>query len=159
MPGIFATAGATVDIGQVKSAQSANFVAADFAAQSWVNIAWIESIGAFGDEAAEITFEAISEERVQKLKGTRNAGNLELVCAIDTSDDGQATLRGAETEDYDYAFRITFDDAAVGGTASKRYFIAKVMTAREQLDGANNVTKLNSTLAINSNIVRVNASP
>lgn len=156
--GIFATAGAAIDIGQVKTAQSANFVASDFTSQSWVNIAWVESIGAFGDEATEITFDALSEARTQKLKGSRNAGSLELVCGIDVSDDGQANLRLAEAQDYDYAFRVTFDDARVGGTPSYRYFIAKVMTAREQLDGANNVAKLVSTLGINSNIVRVNAN-
>ncbi len=158
MSGIFATAGAAIDIGQPLAAKSADFVAGDFAAQSWVNIAWAENIGAFGDEASEITFDAIAEARTQKLKGVRNAGNLALVCGIDTSDDGQATLRGAETQDYDYAFRITFDDAPAGGTPSIRYFIAKVMTAREQLDGANNVAKLNATLGINSNIVRVDAA-
>lgn len=159
MSGIFATAGATIDIGQVKAAQSANFVAANFAAQSWVNIAWVESIGAFGDEATEVTFDAVGEGRTQKIKGVRNAGNIELVCGIATEDDGQATLRGAQTEIFDYAFRITFDDAPEGGTPSKRYFIAKVMTAREQLDGANNVAKLIATLGINSNIVQVDAAP
>jgi len=33
------------------------------------------------------------------------------------------------------------------------------MTAREVLDTANNVMKLNATIGINSNIVRVNAAP
>jgi hypothetical protein len=158
MAGIFAVAGATIDIGQPLAAQSADFVEADFAGQSWVNIGWPESIGSFGDESSEITFEAISEGRTQKLKGTRNAGNLELVCGVDYEDQGQVTLRGAETETFDYAFRVTFNDAPSGGTASIRYFIAKVMSAREQLDGANNVIRLNATLGINSNIVRVPAS-
>lgn len=158
MSGIFATAGATVDIGQPLAAQSADFDEADFAGQSWVNIAWLESIGSFGDEAAEITFDAIGEGRTQKIKGTRNAGNMELVCGIDTFDPGQATLRGAQTEIFDYAFRVTFDDAPAGGTPTVRYFIAKVMSAREQLDTANNVAKLMATLGINSNIVQVDAT-
>jgi len=159
MSGIFATAGATIDIGGPLAAKSTNFIAADFAAQSWVNIAWAENIGAFGDEASEIAFDAIGEQRTQKLKGTRNAGNLALVCGVDTTDDGQIAVRAAEGQIFDYAFRVTFNDAPAGGTPSKRYFIAKVMTAREQLDGANNVVKLNATLGINSNIVRVDAAP
>lgn len=156
---IFSTAGATVSIGQPLAAQSADFVEADFASQSWVEIGWVESIGTFGDESAEITFDAIGEGRTQKLKGVRNAGNLELVCGIDVDDDGQATLRGAETETLDYAFRVEFNDAPAGGTNSIRYFVAKVMTASEQLDTANNVVKLNGSLGINSNIVRVDAAP
>lgn len=158
MSGIFATAGATIAIGNPLAAKSADFVEADFDGQSWVNIGWAESIGAFGDEASEITFDAIAEGRTQKLKGTRNAGNLELVCGLDSEDDGQAALRAAEAENFDYAIRVTFNDAPAGGTPSIRYFIAKVMSAREQLDSANNVVKLNATLGINSNIVRIAAA-
>lgn len=139
-------------------AQSQDFVLADFAGNSWTEISWVESIGAFGDKSAEITFDAIGEQRTQKLKGTRNAGNLALVCGVDSGDAGQAALRAAEATPNDYGIRVDFDDAALGGTPSQRFFIAKVMSAEEQLDGANNVVKLNSGLGINSNIVRVNAS-
>jgi hypothetical protein len=158
MSGIFATAGATVDIGNPLAAKSAPFIAADFNGQSWVNIGWLNTIGAFGDQASEITFDLISEERTAKLKGTRNAGNLELVCGADTNDDGQVALRAAEEEIFDYAFRVTFNDARPGFQPSKRYFIGKVMQAREVLDSANNVVRLNATVGINSNIVRVDAT-
>jgi hypothetical protein len=158
MAGLFATEGSTIDIGQPMSAQSADFVVSDFDAQSWVNIGWAESLGPFGDQAAEITFDAIGEARTQKLKGVRNAGNMECTFGIDYEDEGQATVRGAETETYDYAFRVTFNDAPAGGTPSYRYFIAKVMQAREELGSANNVVKLMVTLGINSNIVRVSAA-
>lgn len=158
MASIFATAGAKVYIGGVLASQSADFVAGDFSGQSWVEIGWLENIGAFGDESSEVTFEAIGENRVQKLKGTRNAGNMELVCGIDYEDAGQAALRAAEASPNNYAFRVEFNDAPDAGTPSYRYFVARVMTAREQLDGANNVMRLNATLGINSNIVRVAAS-
>lgn len=155
---LFATAGSGIAIGPAKAAQSAPFVEGDFNSLSYVDIGWVESLGAFGDTAAEVTFDAIGEARTQKFKGTRNAGNVALVCGIDSADDGQAALLAAQETDYDYAFRVTFDDAPSGGTPSVRYFIAKVMAAPEQLDGANNVAKLNSTLAINSNVVRVDAT-
>lgn len=159
MSGIFATAGSKVYIGQVKSAQSADFEPSDFSGESWVEIGWLETIGQFGDQATEITFDAIGEGRTQKLKGTRNAGNMELVCGVDSSDAGQAALRAAEATSFDYAFRVDFNDAPENGTPSQRFFIAKVMTAAEQLDAANNVVRLNATLAINSNIVVVDPSP
>jgi hypothetical protein len=157
MAGIFATAGSKIFIGQSKPSQSADFVVADFG-DSWTEILWVESIGAFGDESTEITFDAIGEGRTQKLKGTRNAGNIELVMGIDYEDAGQAAVRAAEATPNNYGFRIQFNDAPVGGTPSQRYFIAKVMSVRETLDGANNVIKLNSALGINSNIVSVNAA-
>lgn len=156
--GIFATSGSKVFIGGVKESKSTPFVVGDFAGESWVEIGWLESIGAFGDEASEITFDAIGEGRTQKLKGVRNAGNMELVAGIDTDDNGQAAVRAAEGQIHDYAFRVDFNDAPEGGQPSKRYFIAKVMTAREALDTANNVVRLNATLGINSNVVRVAAT-
>ena len=159
MSGIFATAGSKVFIGQTMSPKSADFTECDFQGMTWTEIAWVETIGQFGDTSAEITFDAIGEQRTQKLKGTRNAGNMELVCGIDSSDPGQIALRAAEATPFDYAFRVDFNDAPPGGTPSQRFFIAKVMSAAEQLDGANNVVRLNATLAINSNIVAVDPSP
>lgn len=156
--GIFATAGAQVYIGTPKAAQSGNFIASNFNGQSWVAIGWLENVGGFGDESSEITFDAIGEGRTQKLKGVRNAGNMELVMGIDYADPGQISLRAAEGSNLDFAFRIIFNDKPQGGTSgSIRYFIGKVMTARETLDTANSVMRLNATVAINSNIVRVNA--
>lgn len=156
---IYATAGSKVYIGQAKAAQTADFVAADFNGQSWVEIGWLDNIGAFGDESSEVTFDAIGKNRTQKLKGVRNAGNMELSAAIDYTDPGQIAVRAAETSPNDFAIRVDFNDKPSGGsTPSKRYFVAKVMTAREVLDGANNVSKLSVTLAIDSNVVRVNAA-
>lgn len=156
--GIFATVGSHIYIGQTVSQQSADFVAADFSGQSWVEISWAENIGAFGDESSEITFDAIGEGRTIKLKGTRNAGNVAMTFGADYSDAGQAALRAGEATPHDYAFKVEFDDAPSGGTPSIRYFIAKIMSARETLDAANNVIKLNTSLGINSNIVRVDAA-
>lgn len=157
MAAIFATAGAHIYIGQPLEEKTAPFVIADFNAQSWVEIGKTNSIGVFGDAASEITFDLINERRTKKLKGTRNAGNMELICAIDADDDGQATLRGAETMQNDFAFRVVFNDAPAGGDPSERLFIAKVMSVSEQLEGANNVARLQATLGINSNVVVINA--
>lgn len=159
MPDIFATAGAKLYIGQSLASKTTNFVVSDFDGQSWVEVGFIETIGSFGDEASTITFDAVGQGRTYKLKGNRNAGDLQVVCAINYGDQGQATLRGAETTPNNYAFRVRFNDMPAGGsTPSMRYFIGLVMTAREQLDGANNVMKLNVTIGINSNIVRTNAA-
>jgi hypothetical protein len=43
-------------------------------------------------------------------------------------------------------------------TASERLFIAKVMSQSEQFDQANAVLKLNASLGVNSNVVRINAA-
>jgi hypothetical protein len=159
MAGIFATAGSKLYIGGSLAAKSTDFVVGDYSGQSWVNVGWMESIGAFGDEAATITFDAIGEGRTIKLKGSRNAGDMQVVCGIDYSDSGQIALRAAEATPNNYAFKVEFNDMPAGGTSnSLRYFIGLVMTAREALDTANNVMKLNATIGVNSNIVRVAAT-
>ncbi|KPA99969.1 hypothetical protein [Ahrensia marina] len=158
---IFATAGSKLYIGGALSEKAADFVLADFDSQTWVEIDPLESIGSMGDTAQEITFEAIGRNRTQTLKGTRRAPTMEVVAGLDMTDAGQIALVAAEAQPYDYAFKVVFDDAPATGSAptpSERYFIAKVMSATEELDSANNVMKLNSSLAINSNLVRVNAA-
>lgn len=159
MADIYATSGAKFYIGQPISTQSADFVESDFDAMSWLEVGFLESVSAFGDEASVITFDAIGEGRTYKLKGTRNAGDLALVAAINPGDDGQLLLRAAEGGSDNYAFRVEFNDVPAGGsTPSYRYFVGLVTSAREQLDGANNVMKLNINIGINSNVVRTYAS-
>jgi len=159
MSGIFSTAGAVVYIGNPTAAKSTDFVTADFSSHSFVAIGWLENIGQFGDESPEVTFAAIGEGRMQKLKGVRDAGTMNLVCGIDHTDEGQANLRIAQRTASNYSFKVEFNDEAVGGQPSTRTFIAMVMSVREQLDTANSVAKLNAALAINSNIVVVDAVP
>ncbi|QRY66548.1 hypothetical protein JVX98_19320 [Ensifer sp. PDNC004] len=158
---IVATAGSKVFIGEALAAKNVDFVAADFTDIDWTEIGSMENIGSLGDTSAEITFDDIGKNRTQKLKGTRNAGNCELVMGIDYADAGQVALLAAEKTPHDYAFKIEFNDKPATGASpknSQRLFIAKVMSAAEALDQANNVMKLNATLGINSNVVRVNAS-
>lgn len=84
---------------------------------------------------------------------------MEVVCGLDYSDAGQIALVAAEKEIHDYAFKLVLNDAPAGGTPSERCFIAKVGSAVEALDTANNVMKLNASLWVNSNVVKVNAAP
>lgn len=155
---IYITSESKIFIGSAKTQKTSDWVAGDFEGESWTEIAWVENIGQFGDESSEVTFDAIGEGRTIKLKGTRNAGTLALTVGFDPEDAGQIALVAAEKTPDDYAFRIDFNDAPVGGTPSQRFFIAKVMSAREQLDGANSVIKIMGNLGINSNVVAVVAS-
>ncbi|MGK7661962.1 MULTISPECIES: hypothetical protein [unclassified Marinovum] len=155
---IFATAGATLHIGAALAAKQTNFVASDFDSQTWTEIKETESLGSFGDTSQEILFDSVASRRTRRIKGSRNAGSMEVICGIDYADAGQIAAIAAEKTSDNYAFKLVFDDAPSGGTPSERYFIAMVGGATEQLDTANNVMKLNLSLWINSNVVRVNAA-
>ncbi|WP_028030526.1 hypothetical protein [Gemmobacter nectariphilus] len=155
---IYATNGAKLYIGGALAAKSTDFVLTDFASQTWVEVGETEGLGSVGDASAEITFDGIAANRTRRLKGTRNAGTMEVVCGIDYDDNGQIALLAAEKTIHDYAFKLVLNDAPPAGTPSERYFVAKVGSAVEAFDTANNVMKLNASLWVNSNVVKVNAA-
>lgn len=155
---IYATAGLKLYIGGTKE-QGGDFDLPDFAGEAWVQIKELEGAGSVGDTSEAINFTAIEDARTRTIKGPRSAGTMEIVCGIDADDPGQLALIAAERTPYDYAFKLTLNDAPPGGTPSERYFIAKVMSQSEQYDQANSVMKLNASLGVNSNVVRVPAAP
>lgn len=154
---IFASNGTKLFIGGVMNTKSTDFVEADYTPQTWVEIGEIEALGTVGDSAAEITFDSMSAGRTRRLKGTRNAGTTDVVCALDYNDPGQLAAIAAERTPHDYAFRMVLNDAPPGGTPSERLFVAKVASASESYDTANSVVKLNLTLWVNGNVVRNDA--
>lgn len=155
--GIFTTSGATIAI-TANTTAPGTFDATGYAALSYTAISKVESLGQFGDESQLVTFDDIADGRTKKLKGQRNAGDLQLVLGIDDTDGGQSALRTAEADDStgDYYFKVTLPNKqASAGADAIRYFGGKVMSVREQPDGANNVAKLLVTIGINTAIVRV----
>lgn len=159
MSNLFATAGTKVDIGAAPMAfTGTDFTASNFAGVSWTEIGGTTNIGSAGDTAELITSNQIGSGRTRKMKGTRNAGTQELVMDLDYADPGQQALMAAEKTSYAYPFRITFNDAPAGGTPSIRYYVALVLSQSEQYDEANSIMKLNATLEIDSNIVKVDAA-
>jgi hypothetical protein len=156
---LFPTLGSKIFLGGILAAKQSDFVEADFASQTWVEIGWLENLGSIGDESADNTFDSINRERTFHTKGTRNAGTQDLVFGLDPSDAGQIALIAAEKTRFNYAIKVELNDTpqGVGATPSQRLYIAQVSLARTQLDTANNVTRLLSRLIINSNIVPVAA--
>ncbi|KQZ50732.1 hypothetical protein ASD54_11025 [Rhizobium sp. Root149] len=157
---VFSTAGSKLFIGGSIDQKTGDFVANDFTSQVWTEITPIESLGTIGDSAQAITMSVIGNSRLLKAKGTKDAGDMQIVAGVDYADAGQIALLAAAKSQHNFAFKIQFNDAPEGAdsTPSSRMFIALVMSANEELAAADNFMKLNATLAINSNIVRVNAA-
>ncbi|SFB82361.1 hypothetical protein [Tropicimonas isoalkanivorans] len=118
----------------------------------------VESIGRFGDTSNEVTFAGLKDGRITRAKGTRDAGTLDLVMAINYADPGQVALVAAEKTDFNYAFKIQFNDAPDGGTPSVRYFIGMVGSAAEEAEGVDAILKFHSSIWINSPVTRVDAA-
>jgi hypothetical protein len=157
---LLATANAKLYIGAAKAFSGTDFVETDFTSGSptYTQIGGTTNLGSAGDTSQLITSDQINIARTRKAKGTRNAGSMQVICDLDISDTGQLAAIAAEKTADSYAFKLTFNDAPSGGTPSTRYFTAFVMSANEQWDEANSIMKLNLTLEIDSNIVRVAAA-
>ena len=160
MSHIFATAGTKIAIGPVLTSDGSDLEATDFTdgTPTYTEIGGTTNLGSAGDTSELITSNHIGTARTRKAKGTRNGGTMEVAMDLDYADAGQIALIAAEKTKDTYAFKVTFNDAPAGGTPSIRYFTALITRAGEQFDEANSVMKLNATLEIDSNIVRVAAA-
>jgi hypothetical protein len=157
--GIFTSAGTKVYMTSTTT-NPATFDAAGYGALTFTEIKNVESVGAFGDESAEVTFDDLGEKRTKKLKGQRNSGNMALVCGLDDADAGQDLLRTAEADNTtgNFHFKVVYPNKLTsGGDGAIRFFSGKVMSQREVIDTANNVAKLEATVGINTAIVLVDA--
>lgn len=158
---LLTTADSKLFIGSAKAFGNADFVEGDFTDQSaaWVEINGLTNLGSAGDTSGLATSDQIGRSRTRKGKTVRNAGSMQVVADIDPADAGQLALIAAEKSKQTFAFKLEFPDAPEGGTPSTRLFVALVMSVSEQWDEASSVMKLNTTLEIDSNIVRVAAAP
>lgn len=157
----FSTANSKVFIGGILEDQDTDFAAADFSDVTWVEIGRLKTIGSFGDTSNAIESTYIGRARVQRRKGSRNAGELEMTMDIDASDAGQLALIAAQKSDANHAFKIEFSDKPKTGAspkASQRLFIGMVAGVPETLGEADSMAEMTATVWINSNIVAVAAS-
>ena len=159
MADLYPVAGFKIYIGGTKTAQTTDFVEADFSGESWTEVDGWSQMGAFGDAAQTITTAIINRGRDTKQKGTANAGSMENVFAWIPGDAGQDALvaAAAPSDKNNYAFKIEASDTG-GVTPTIFYFIALVMSKQNAGGEANTIQNRTFTLEINSNIVEVAAT-
>lgn len=159
MANLFAVAGAKISIGTAPmDSPTSDLSASDFSGVSWTQIKDWTQAGSIGDSAALISTDVIDRGRTVKQKGVKNAGQMQNVFAINTSDAGQQALIAASNGNLNWPFKIEWDDAPQGGTPTINYFVGLVMSAEQAGGSANTVRSLNSTIEVNSNVVTVPAA-
>ncbi|MEM1287128.1 MAG: hypothetical protein AAGH60_02125 [Pseudomonadota bacterium] len=138
-----------------------DFVEADFNSVTWLEVDPLQTIGTLGDEVTEGTFDVLNRRRTVVYKGQKRAPNIEVTAALDPSNSGQAKLYEALASDSNYPWRVAYPDTPATGAAptpSMRMGIGMVMSAQEEVAGANDALILRSIIAPNSNVVRVAAA-
>lgn len=158
---LYPVAGCKFYIGEAIDTKNGDFIASEFAGQSWVEVDGWMQVGAYGDNAEVVNFQLVNRGRDLKQKGTANAGSMQNVFADLPVDEGQILMRAAAapSNKNNYAFKVELNDVPTGGTTpSIRYFIGLVMTAEEAGGGPNTPRSINFNVEINSNIVAVAAA-
>lgn len=129
---------------------------ADFEADTYEEVGEVEDLGEIGDEATEVTFTALGNRRVRKLKGSYNAGNVTAMCGDDPADAGQDDMLAAFASDLDFNFKITLNDQlTLSGTPTTMYFRGKVMSKRRNIGSVNNVVRRSFLTGINTPVYEI----
>jgi hypothetical protein len=148
--------GPVANVDTINAMGDAAAVAHFEAVTGWVEVEEVEDFGTIGDTSDEITFTAVKNIRVRKLKGPRNAGTQTVVVGRDPLDDGQEALLDAEKTDYDYYFKIEMNDARGDGyTKSVQYYAGLVMSGQTNHGNVSNVTRRNFNIGINTAVYEV----
>ena len=141
---------------------------AAYEALTWVECEQTETLGALGDTQAEVTFTGLGDARVQKLKGSSDAGTLDVSMAFNQSafgspltGQGHLLAASSDTSSDNYFFKRVLGDASTGsplGTGTTEYCSGQVGSFTINIDGADSIVMLNSQVRVNSAVIRVVAT-
>jgi 2C-methyl-D-erythritol 2,4-cyclodiphosphate synthase len=151
--------GALVKIGTVLA--TPNGTQAEYEADTYVTIGNVESASEFGDERNKVTFAGLADSRVQKARGTADAGDMDVLYAHTTGDAGQVALAAAfaatsqATDEFN--FLVQFNDQ-IATSPTKEYFRARVGSLRVQGVSNDGVIMVKATLWINTPKLEVDAA-
>lgn len=144
---------ARVSIGSI----TGDYTQAALAADTYVRIGGVRSIGGFGDTAQVITVDEVEDGRTRKAKGTRNAGTMELLCSYLVDDEGQIAMD--EAAEGDDAMNIRVELPRPGGTFAVHYISALVMSNNLGLGGPNDTQTKTFTLEVDEKPIVVEPTP
>lgn len=128
-------------------------------ARVYTEVIGTTDLGEFGAEGKELTSAHVDDGLVYKLKGSIDNGSLEIICDRDPSDPGQIAMRAAAATWDNYLFKIVLNDKPTGGTQASTYcFRGPVLSAKNTLKGADDITQTTFKISISGDIIEVLAA-
>ncbi|RYG13185.1 MAG: hypothetical protein EON92_06240 [Burkholderiales bacterium] len=140
-----ATSGPTTNAGNklyISAAKPTTFDGTGYAALTWTEIGEITDPGDKGRTYAPVNHMPVASRTVQKFKGSRDDGNMNVAYATDRSDAGQILCKTALDSDNDYSFKSLYQNGEID------YFQAKVMSMAGGAGGTDSMRSGTMTLAI-----------
>jgi len=137
---------------------------AGFAALSYTEVTGVGTLPQTGPSTNIVSFDTLDTEVTFKQRGITDAGGGDLVLARNGTDPGQVAMRAAALTNFNYAFKITDNDAppfvapATGSTPTT-YYNRGIVTGPTHPGGGNEdfITEV-FTLAMNQLEVVVEAA-
>ncbi len=127
-------------------------------ALTYVQVKKVETIGDYGDTAQGVTFTALDDQRVEKTKGARDAGDLTLTCAFIAGDPGQMAMDAAEATANNFVFKVVLNDEPINGVApTTTYLFGLVSSNKRQVGAANNVLRIMYSISLNAAPIEIQA--
>ena len=117
----------------------------------WIEIGELDKIGEVGAKWSLITRTPLKNNIVQKLKGGRNYGSMQLDMGYAPGDVGQVELHAAEGRTTVESVKLVYADGSID------YFQAMVMQYTRTIGGSGDYTQAVSVLEITSAITNVAA--
>lgn len=125
---------------------------------SWTTVGEIENFGEHGMQAQVLTFTNVADAIIQKLKGSKDYGTMNLVLGNVPSDAGQALLATASESQNRYSARILYPLGDGEVTPAAHYLDVLVVSRNFQDGDANAVRKIAVGLALCKKPVEVAAT-
>jgi hypothetical protein len=107
---------------------------AGYTALSWTQIGEIENFGNHGTTAGVQTFTPVGSAVMEKYKGSKNYGVMNLVVGYLPSDAGQALVETAVESTNRYSAKIVYP-LGQGEATAETHFLEVLVTKREFQDG------------------------
>lgn len=144
-------AGAKLYIGTTLQIDYTSDVSAQtsFETDTYTEIKEISNVGEIGAAANIVQFPVVSDDFVQKAKGTRNAGDPVVVVGRMPADAGQIKMRNAEKTKFYFNFKLELADAIdENHTDTVIYFRALVAGVPMQFGGVEDFVTESYSLGI-----------
>lgn len=143
---VMTTAGSTFG---VSATLPATYNAVGFNALTYAAVGEVTDMGEVGSEYSLVNHSPISARRIQKLKGSYDAGAITLQYGRDYTDAGQSALATALGSDNSIAIRITLQNG------KKLYFQGLVTSFTTAVGSVDNVTGGSCTIELTNDVLEV----
>lgn len=143
---VMTTAGSTFGVSAVLPG---TYNAAGFNALTFTTVGEVTDMGEVGSEYSIVNHNPISARRVQKLKGSYDAGSITLQFGRDYTDAGQTAMQTALSSDSAVALRVTLQNG------KKLYFTGLVTSFKTSVGSVDQVTSASAVVELVGDVLEV----